>query len=134
MKTQNRKKDCRGFTMAELLIVIVCVALLAAIAVPTINGVRDSLTDSAKVRNADKLNEYVCAIFNGGVDTSGYTDVTAVINELRNGVTIPSTLPGGTPIVIRLEKELNPAAYELIPNGANAPRFRALMGQRNVRP
>lgn len=133
--TKNGKRASRGFTMAELLIVIVCVGLLAAVAVPTINRVRDALTDSAKVRNADKLNEYVSVLHNGGVDTSSYADGAAVITALRSGVVIPSAVPGGASMEVRLEKEVNAAAYDFVAGtNAAAPRFTARLGERNVRP
>jgi len=135
MKPQDPRKKNKAFTMAELLIVIVCVGLLAAVAVPTINGVRDSLLDSTKVRNADKLNEYMCAIFNGGVDTSAYADGSAALTALQAGVSIPSPMAGGTPILIRLEKQLNPAAYTFTAGTATtAPRFVAKLNERDVRP
>lgn len=121
--------------MAELLIVIVCVGLLAAIAVPTVNRVRDALTDNAKVRNADKLNEYMCALYNGGVDTSVYADSTAAIGAMRAGIVIPTSVPGGATMEVRLDKDLNPAAYGFVQGtGIAAPRFTALLGERNVRP
>lgn len=125
----------RGFTMAELLIVIVCIGLLASVAVPTVNRVRDALTDHAKVRNADKLNEYMSALYNGGVDTSTYASGTAAIDALRGGVEVPATVEGGATMEIRLEKNLNPAAYTFVPGTTDsAPRFTANLGQRNVRP
>lgn len=121
--------------MVELLIVIVCVGLLAAIAVPTVNRVRDALTDNAKVRNADKLNEYFCALYNGGVDTSVYATSADAITALRGGLTIASTVVGGASMEVRLEKEVNPDAYTFTQGTNNsAPRFVAKLGERNVRP
>lgn len=135
MKTDKNKKSQRGFTMAELLIVIVCVGLLAAIAVPTLNRVRDALTDNAKVRNADKLNEYMSALYNGGVDTATYTTATQAIDALKGGVTIPASVTGGSTMEVRLEKDVNPSAYTYQAGTASAaPRFTAVLGQRNVRP
>lgn len=129
-----RKKN-RGFTMAELLIVIVCVGLLSAIAVPTLNRVRDALTDNAKARNADKLNEYMSALFNGGVDTATYTNASQAITALKDGVTIPASVTGGSTMEVRLEKDVNPTAYTFVAGTASAaPRFTAILGQRNVRP
>jgi len=130
-----RKRSNRGFTMAELLIVIVCVGLLAAIAVPTVNRVRDALSDNAKVRNADKLNEYMSALFNGGVDTTVYADSSAAITAMRTGIVIPSTVSGGATMEVRLEKDLNPDAYTFVAGtGTSAPRFTAKLGERTVRP
>ncbi len=125
----------RAFTMAELLIVIVCIGLLAAIAVPTVNRVRDALTDNAKVRNADKLNEYMSALYNGGVDTSTYATATATITALRSGIAIPATVTGGATMEVRLDKDVNADAYTFTQGTAStAPRFVAILGQRSVRP
>lgn len=121
--------------MAELLIVIVCTGLLATLAVPTVNRVRDSLTDSAKASNAAKLNEYMAALYNGGVDTTVYADATDAINALVAGVTIPASVPGGATMMVRLENEVNPDAYSFTPGSATtAPRFVANLNNRNVRP
>lgn len=134
MNTRQKNKQ-RGFTMVELLIVIVCVGLLASIAVPTVNRVRDALTDNAKVRNADKLNEYMSALYNGGVDTSTYADAAAAITALRGGITIPAVVSGGASMEVRLEKDVNSSAYTFTQGTTNtAPRFAAILGQRNVRP
>ena len=133
----NPKKlhSTRGFTMAELLIVIVCIGLLATIAVPTVNRVRDALTDHAKVRNADRRNEYMSALYNGGVDTSTYGSGSAAISALASGVTIPATIENGATMEVRLEKNVNAAAYEFQAGTTNtAPRFTAKLGERNVRP
>jgi prepilin-type N-terminal cleavage/methylation domain-containing protein len=133
--TPLRHPRNRGFTMAELLIVIVCVGLLATIAVPTVNRVRDALTDHAKARNADKLNEYMSALYNGGVDTSAYASGAAAIAALREGVTIPATIPEGATMEVRLEKNVNSEAYDFTAGtDLSAPRFAARLGERNVRP
>ena len=124
--------------MAELLIVIVCIGLLAAIAVPTVGRVRDALADSAKSQNATKLNEYMNTLFNAGVDMSTYATKESVLDALvsAQGITIPSPHGDhGTVIVIRIDKPMNPTAYDFVAGDADhAPHFTAIVGQHNVSP
>jgi hypothetical protein len=74
-------------------------------------------------------------LFNGGIDTSTYATGTAAISALQAGVTIPASVTGGSTIEVRLEKDLNPAAYTFTQGTATAaPRFVARLGERSVRP
>ncbi len=71
-KTRRATRQ-RGFTLVELLIVIIVMALLAAIAIPTYLGQRQRAQDSAAytmVRNA------LTALQAAYVDTADYTLIT----------------------------------------------------------
>lgn len=64
MKKTNKK----GFTLAELLIVIAIIAILIAIAIPTFSGALENAkrqTDHANMRNAYAMAQV--ANLNGGV-------------------------------------------------------------------
>ena len=45
MKNQSKKK--KGFTLIEMIIVIAVMAIIAAIAVPSLSGVKDSVAKKA---------------------------------------------------------------------------------------
>lgn len=122
----------RGYTMSEIIIVIVVLGLLAAIAVPVYNNIRAAGVDNVKMKNADMLNQLVTTAQNGGVDVNAWADANAAITALRGGLTIQS---GSTPMVVRLETQLNPSAYSFtVGSTTSLPRFAAITGQPNVNP
>lgn len=125
----------RAYTMSEIIIVIVVLGLLAAIAVPIYNNVRNAGADNVKIKNADMLNQLMTSIHNGGVDTTVWADGVAAINALRGGVQIPSANANAAAQEIRLEKELNPAAYTFTAGtDTRAPLFAPILKQPGVRP
>jgi prepilin-type N-terminal cleavage/methylation domain-containing protein len=125
----------RGYTMSEIIIVIVVLGLLAAIAVPIYNNVRNSGADNVKIKNADTLNQLMTTIHNGGVDTTAWTDSAGAISALRAGVSIPSANPAAAAQQILLEKDVNPAAYKFTAGTkTTAPLFDPILDQPSVRP
>jgi len=139
VKRERRQKFAwasrRGYTMSEIIIVIVVLGLLAAIAVPIYNNVRNSGADNVKIKNADTLNQLMTTIHNGGVDTTAWTDSAAAITALRAGVSIPSANPAAAAQQILLEKDVNPAAYKFTAGTkTTAPIFEPILDQPTVRP
>ena len=133
--TATRLSSCRGYTMSEIIIVIVVLGLLAAIAVPIYNNVRNAGADNVKIKNADMLNQMMTAVHNGGVDTSGWTDAGTVLRALSAGVPIPSMNAAAAAQEIRLEKDLNAAAYTFTPGSTTrTPLFAPILNQPTVRP
>ncbi len=135
-KKSSALLSSRGaYTMSEIIIVIVVLGLLAAIAVPIYNNVRNAGADNVKIKNADMLNQMMTAVHNGGVDTSAWTDAGLALQALRAGVTIPSMNAAAAAQTIRLEKDLNSAAYTFTAgSNTQTPLFAPILNQPAVRP
>lgn len=130
-----RRRSRQGFTMFEVLLVVVALGLLAALVIPTVDRFFDATGDTAKTHNAQTMNQYMEALFNAGVDTSTYADAAGTIAALTNGITIPPTVPGGQSQEVKLKQVVNPAAYTFtVGTAAKPPVFAPKLGDRTQRP
>lgn len=132
--TRFRLRRREGFTMFEVLIVIVALGLLAALVIPTVDRFLESTGDAAKTRNAQTLNQYAEALHNAGVDTN-WADINAALKALTDGVTLPSVVPKGAAQVVKLKQTVNPAAYGYTAGDSTKPAvFTPKLGDRTQRP
>src|ERR1035437_3288412 len=114
----------KGFTMAEIMVVIVVMGILALIAVPIYNNVRGAGLDTVKAKNAATLNQLMTTIHNAVVDTTIWTTADAAITALRAGVPLPTVTPNAQAQEILLQDHLNSAAYQFTAGTATrAPIF-----------
>lgn len=121
--------------MFEVLLVIVALGLLAALVIPTVDRFYDATADTAKTHNAQTMNQYMETLFNSGVDTSIWTDGTAAITALHNGVSIAPTVIGGQEQEVKMKQIVNPAAYGYTPGSPTTPPlFAAKLKDRTQRP
>jgi type IV pilus assembly protein PilA len=98
-------KNQQGFTLVELLIVIIVIAILCAIAIPTFLGQRERANDTAAyslVRNG--LTVLQTAFVDTGdyleIDTDMLNSIDTTIEWIDNGEDLVSTSPPGiTPAV-----------------------------------
>jgi type IV pilus assembly protein PilA len=87
------KKNRKGFTLIELIVVIAILAILAAIAIPTFIGVTQNATDTVVIANARTLVSSINA-YNALNPTSMIAsgDMTAAGLKSKLGTWYPASL------------------------------------------
>jgi type IV pilus assembly protein PilA len=84
----------RGFTIIELLVVIIIIAILTTIAIPTYMGQREHAQDAAAY---SLVRDSLTAVQGAFIDTNDYSDLTASgLNSFEPSIHF---VQGGSPIV-----------------------------------
>ena len=107
------KKNNKGFTLAELLIVVAIIAVLVAIAIPVFTAQLEKsreATDLANVRSA--YAEVVAAFINDGKAhtasvpmKSNLSDCKTETTEQVAGVAVETILKGANPCVVKVDDD-----------------------------
>ena len=104
MKTVNQSS--KGFTLVEIMIVVVIIGLLAAMAIPAFQQVRSSSQDKAVYNNMRQLGAAADQYFlENGTSTAGIADLIGSSNYVKALNTVanesyPLNFTQGTPIVV----------------------------------
>jgi type IV pilus assembly protein PilA len=89
MKSMNT--STKGFTLVEIMIVVVIIGLLAAMAIPAFQKVRQSSQDKAVLNNARQLSGAADQYFlEKGVSTVAQTDLVGSTNYVKSLNTVAS--------------------------------------------
>lgn len=113
---RKRMKDDRGFTLIELMVVVLIIAILIAIAIPTFLGLRRRAQDRAAQSNLRNGMIAAKAFYTDDETFAGFTaasgepqaiepsltwvDSAAPANVDEVGIVLPVTVPAGQEVVL----------------------------------
>jgi prepilin-type N-terminal cleavage/methylation domain-containing protein len=105
------KRNEQGFTLIELMVVVVIIGILAAIAIPVYGGIQERARDNAHTANIRTLQGVAAMHFS----EHGFPDVAVTWSEADHTefMDVWPVNPYGTSPIYRVVWTINPPAYEV---------------------
>lgn len=113
MRAPAGRRGDDGFTLIELMVVVLVIAILLAIAIPTFLGARTKANDRAVQQNVRNAFVATRIFYNGA---QAYTADTAAMAVIEPSIRWSNTLPDGTepPATVYIEVQDVPATAQSV--------------------
>ncbi len=97
---RTMKKNRKGFTLVELMVVVVIIGILVAIAVPVYSNVTDKAEESAVLANLRTINGAIASMQSSETEPSGGWSTTEITTRMPNYINGYSSIKPGTYSVV----------------------------------
>jgi len=127
----NTKKPKKGFTLVEIMVVVVILGILGGVAVSSLGSLSDTASTKVKQANAQSINHMLSTVYaiGGSIgDGSKVIDTTSPESLINSLTKYPPLEVDG--ITFNLDPRPNHLAYELVSGEKPYKTLRAIKGSQ----